>query len=627
MPDHSKCRSTWATRGLVLALGAVLALSTTGAEGLAASPAAAVTFTATSGSPGTIIAVAGTNFPKRVSVILSWDDSTAGMPITATLSNGSFGVSMTIPLSATVGDHTLRVTARAVRMSSTLTVVAVGIPVPSMTPTPTEVAPTATPSPTPAPATPTPAPATPTRTSTPATPPSATTIASQIAASSDDAEEYAANGSMYLTSSDLELTYDPGTWPAPGQQLVGMRFTKLSIPNNATITSAYAEFTVKETTWTDPTNLTLQAEAADNSTTFTTAAYNTSSRTRTISSVLWSNLAVWNTSGAAIRTPDLSPLVQEVVNRGGWANGNALSLIVTGTGHRTPYAYDGLATGAPKLVVTFTGSDSTPAPTPSSTLSPTASPTVTPTATNGSSPSGQPMPVGDLPGWHQLFTEDFITNAPIGGFAAAYGSRWSLYLDGWPDTSGQNGTNSGYYPSKVLSVGNGVLNEFLHVENGTHMAAALLPKLPGNTSGGQGQLYGKYTVRFKADSLHDFKTAWLLWPDSDAWPRHGEIDFPEGGLDSTISAFLHHQNATSGSDQDAFNTDTTYTSWHTATTEWSPTATRFILDDRLIGTSTTRIPNTSMHYVLQTESCLGCTYNNLDGNLQIDWVVVYAPVN
>ena len=61
-----------------------------------------------------------------------------------------------------------------------------------------------------------------------------------------------------------------------------------------------------------------------------------------------------------------------------------------------------------------------------------------------------------------------------------------------------------------------------------------------------------------------YKTAWLLWPRSEVWPRDGEIDFPEGDLDSTIHGFVHRQGATSGSDQYAVSTSATYTSWHTA---------------------------------------------------------------
>jgi hypothetical protein len=243
-------------------------------------------------------------------------------------------------------------------------------------------------------------------------------------------------------------------------------------------------------------------------------------------------------------------------------------------------------------------------------------------AMSGPHPSGVPMPVGNLPGWHQIFTEDFRTDVALGHFMhSVYKKKFHLYEDGTPDTAGQQGAPSRYYPSKVLSVRNGVLNEYLHTENGTPMVAALLPILP------QRHRYGKYTIRFRADALKGFKTAWLLWPDSEEWPRDGEIDFPEGDLNKTIGGFVHHQNATSGSDQDAFRSHVTYTSWHTASTEWTPNKVKFILDDKIIGTSTHRVPDTPMHWVIQTEACLdGCPDPTTAGNLQIDWIVAYTHV-
>jgi beta-glucanase (GH16 family) len=103
------------------------------------------------------------------------------------------------------------------------------------------------------------------------------------------------------------------------------------------------------------------------------------------------------------------------------------------------------------------------------------------------------------------------------------------------------------------------------------------------------------------------------------------VDFPESGLDQTMNAFLHHQNGTSNSDQDAFNTTATYSSWHTASIEWSPNQVNFILDNQLVGTSTTRIPDTAMHWVIQTEACFPtCPTATTAGNLQIDWVVAYS---
>ena len=239
------------------------------------------------------------------------------------------------------------------------------------------------------------------------------------------------------------------------------------------------------------------------------------------------------------------------------------------------------------------------------------------------SPSGENMPIGDIPGWHQIFTDDFTTNVPVGSFPQAVSTKWDAYPDGWKDTS-KNGT---YYPSKVVSVQNGVMNLYLHTENGVHMVSAPEPKLPGAIGTGGGLRYGRYVIRFKADAVPGYKTAWLLWPDSETWPRDGEIDFPEGDLTSTIGGYMHRQNGTSGGDQDGFSSSTTYTSWHTAILEWSPDKVNFILDGKSIGSSTSRIPNTPMHWVIQTETALDGSppSTTAAGNVQIDWVAVYTP--
>ena len=255
-----------------------------------------------------------------------------------------------------------------------------------------------------------------------------------------------------------------------------------------------------------------------------------------------------------------------------------------------------------------------PAPTPA------PAPAPAPAASAGS-PSGQAMPVGDLPGWRQVFADDLTTDVPVGSFPSAVSGRWGAYSDGWTDTS-KNGT---YMPSKVVSVRDGIMNLYLHTENGVHMVAVPYPKLPG-AGAHNGMLYGRYAVRFRSDPVPGYKTAWLLWPDSGSWPGDGEIDFPEGRLDGTISAFMHRQGASGGGDQDAFDSPATYTSWHTAVIEWSPAATRFILDDKVVGTSTSRIPNTPMHWVLQTETSLsGAPTDGAAGNVQVDWVAVYRP--
>jgi hypothetical protein len=47
-------------------------------------------------------------------------------------------------------------------------------------------------------------------------------------------------------------------------------------------------------------------------------------------------------------------LVQAVVGRGGWAQGNALALQVSGTGRRTAEAFEGVSSAAPLLHIEYT---------------------------------------------------------------------------------------------------------------------------------------------------------------------------------------------------------------------------------------------------------------------------------
>jgi PKD repeat protein len=178
----------------------------------------------------------------------------------------------------------------------------------------------------------------------------------RVAASSDDAEERA-DRSMYRTSSDLEMVYDGG------DQTVGIRFTGVAIPQGAWITNAYVQFQVDETP-SASTSLTVQGEAADNAVTFGTADGDISSRDRTGAAVPWTPPA-WSNRGEAgpdQQTPDIASVVQQIVNRSGWASGNSLVIIITGTGERVAEAYDGESNAAPLLHVEYSvGSNTSPA--------------------------------------------------------------------------------------------------------------------------------------------------------------------------------------------------------------------------------------------------------------------------
>lgn len=234
-------------------------------------------------------------------------------------------------------------------------------------------------------------------------------------------------------------------------------------------------------------------------------------------------------------------------------------------------------------------------------------------------PSGQPAPGDDVPGWKLQMTESFGTPAPPGQFSSVYGGSFDVYQDGWKDTS-KNGT---YYPSRVVSVHDGTMDYYVHTENGIHMVAAVLPKLPT----GYGQTYGRYAVRFHNDDIPGYKSAWLLWPNSERWPDDGEIDFPEANLTtaSTIWAFMHYASPSGG--QDAFGSSTPMSGgWHTAVTEWAPGSVTFALDGVVLGTSTTKVPTSAMHWVLQTETNLDGVLpsDSVSGHVLVDWVAQYS---
>lgn len=247
----------------------------------------------------------------------------------------------------------------------------------------------------------------------------------------------------------------------------------------------------------------------------------------------------------------------------------------------------------------------TPTPTPAATPTPTPQPSATPPA-----------------GWGDpIFVDEFDQAVAAGDFPSSVSTRWYAYPYGWPDTS-HNGT----YDPSIVSVHDGRLDAWIRTTDGIHRVAAFGPVLPG---GSKSQLYGRWEITFRADLMRGYKGAWLLWPASEVWPRDGEIDFPEGDFDSTIKGYVHHQGATTGSDQDGFTTSARWTDWHTAVTEWTPGLVVFRLDGVEIGRTTTRVPNTPMRLVLQNETTLAGfePADSVAGHIEIERVAVwsYAP--
>ncbi len=150
--------------------------------------------------------------------------------------------------------------------------------------------------------------------------------------------------------------------------------------------------------------------------------------------------------------------------------------------------------------------------------------------------------------------------------------------------------------------------------------------------------YGRYAVRFRVPNpIPGYKAAWLLWRDDKLcqatqgreWPYCGEVDFPETDFNSgsTIAANMHRWAASASSDQDhlEFGGILAVGQWHTAVMEWTPTAINFTLDG-VKRTSTSRLPQEPMRYIMQTEvNTSGAAVNPaVSGNVQVDWVAIYS---
>ncbi len=162
----------------------------------------------------------------------------------------------------------------------------------------------------------------------------------------DDAEERLETGGMILKGSDLEMVQDSSI------QAVGLRFQNVTIPRGATITGAAIEFAADEVHSGD-TDLSFHGQAVDDAVAFGDELADISGRTRTSVSVDWNNVPPWTAVHDTYQSPDLAPILQEIVDRAGWSSGNSLAIIITGSGRRVAESFDAEPDLAPKLHVEY----------------------------------------------------------------------------------------------------------------------------------------------------------------------------------------------------------------------------------------------------------------------------------
>jgi hypothetical protein len=168
----------------------------------------------------------------------------------------------------------------------------------------------------------------------------------QVAASADDAEQDL-GGAVNLTSNDLDFRLT---------NLSGLRF-KLEVPPGASVDQANIAFTAKGN-GSGSNTLSFRVEASGNAPAFSGTTQNLSSRSTESTSVEWSP-GNW-TDGQVYTSPDLSSLIQQLVNRSDYQSGNHIVVTVRTNASNSDkrsarsFDYNGNSSQAPSLTVNYT---------------------------------------------------------------------------------------------------------------------------------------------------------------------------------------------------------------------------------------------------------------------------------
>ena len=172
-------------------------------------------------------------------------------------------------------------------------------------------------------------------------------VTAEIGSFEDDAYE-AANGEVIFNDPFVPVTTYDGTETA---YLSALRFSEVNIPQGATVIDARIDFT-SITDSDDPANVAFRVEDVTDSQKFE-AGFNTiRQRDWTANSVAWTNVPAWE-NDTTNESPDLSTLLNRIVNKPDWCGGNAISLAINGEGTRLASAFERGAGDAPVLRVQY----------------------------------------------------------------------------------------------------------------------------------------------------------------------------------------------------------------------------------------------------------------------------------
>ncbi len=169
----------------------------------------------------------------------------------------------------------------------------------------------------------------------------------QVSHRDDDYKESQSGASTRLASTqDLWVESD---------QKHAFRFTNVSIPSGATIIQARLQVYSPSTGVGNALSGTARGQDVGDAPAWTGANFEITNAAKTATVMNVANLPTW-TADAHNDVADVTAIVQEIVDRGDWASGNALTLYLIATStasHRRTLTYDSQASRAAKLIVRY----------------------------------------------------------------------------------------------------------------------------------------------------------------------------------------------------------------------------------------------------------------------------------
>jgi len=165
----------------------------------------------------------------------------------------------------------------------------------------------------------------------------------------DDANEI--DGSVTRDTDQLAVSQGSNTVYS------AFRYQDVKIPRGAIITGAYIRFTSAGLN-TASTEFLISGEAVGSASEFENDTNGISSRDLTNTQVLWDTDTAWPDYGESISSPDISSVIQEIVNSSDWCGSNALALVMQSqngsiASDRKVFAHEDGTSRSPQLVVTY----------------------------------------------------------------------------------------------------------------------------------------------------------------------------------------------------------------------------------------------------------------------------------